>query len=414
MQLARITASPLMSNITTPDSSRRRKQKGVLSLPISDLVNKNNNSISEKDLLNMLRKELYERGSPASVFESPVLQDFKKAKFSSTSDPNLADLFRRSSSGTNIKSKGISHERVPSMVPFKITSPKLNRRSYHRNSNTSSYSLSNMTFNGSPGGLNIDNRSDYFDEKYFDKINDSPISVDDKRNNEKKITDKSNSDIKTLADQFYSIQDNKPIKQDAFRDLEFIPFNSHIIPTEEMSKHLINIDSIIQEHHSNTGENDLEALIPMLDAIKSINQTITHQSLNRNLKTFDDINALTENLQSFSKSICQLSEVLQESSKTINQKYKPEIKNTIDKLNDFLLTLENLEFRLNKTKLLVGECKDIISNDIYSTIQTLEYINSKFSEYSNLTRRARLHQLVLVLALLVIIIAIYINFYTNL
>ncbi|CAH6718334.1 hypothetical protein CLIB1444_01S04434 [[Candida] jaroonii] len=370
-----------MSYSSTKTPTRRKSSNGSASSSLSEISTKPKNNNFEKDLINTLRRELYERGSPVGLMESPI-KDRKQSLTSTISSDNLSNHFYKSFSTTNLSTKlRPNHER--SLSSNSVSPKLLPKRPYKKA--LSSLNLPNMT---------PPKADDYFSS------NMSP-TMD---NNERMDIDK-----KTLVDQFYSINETKPLKDDSLYNLEYTELDKHIQTDPELTNYLLNIDTIMKDVFSNSQEP--ENLSPILNTLQSVNHNLSEIKFQQDVSSLEDLNHLIKNLNNFEYSIIDLQNVLLENSTKVSEKYKPEIRNIVERLNDLLLSLDNLEFRLNKTKSLVKECKDVIGDDILKTIETLEYIDSRFKEFSKQTRKTRFKQLNIALAILVVLSGIYFSIY---
>lgn len=368
-----------MSNASSTKTPTKRKSSNGSSSSSLLEINTKSKTNYEKDLINTLRRELYERGSPVGLMESPIKD--RKQSINSTISSDIPVPFYKSFSTTNLSTKlRPNHERS---LSSNSVSPKLiPKRPYKKT--VSSLNLPNLT------------------PTKPDEMTSSMSPTMD--NNEKMELDK-----KTLVDQFYSINETKPLRDDSFYNLQFEEFDKHITTDPELTNYLLNIDTIMKDVFSNSEEP--ETLSPMLNTLQSVNHNLSEIKFQQEISSLHDLNHLIQNLNNFESSIIDLQNVLLENSTKVSEKYKPEIRNIVERLNDLLLSLDNLEFRLNKTKTLVKECKDIMGDDILKTIETLEYIDSKFKEFSKQTRKTRFKQLNIALAILVVLSGIYFSIY---
>lgn len=235
----------------------------------------------------------------------------------------------------------------------------------------------------------------------------TPQTLSSKRK-QYKVTDR-----KTLVDQFYSIEDTGPIKTEEFQAIEYNPIDSHIQHDPELTNYLLNIDTIVKDlYHKESDDPQLTPMLPLIRTISSINQTLNDfsdgsKSNNNNGTTLDEINKLTQYLKHLNTSIDQLHELLILNVNKVKLKYQPEISKIVIKLNDLLLTLDNLESRLETIRSQTNSSKLTISQDLLDKVELLEHIDNKFREYSDLNRKKRFKQLNITLSILVVVLSVY-------
>lgn len=344
-----------------------------------------NNSGNEKYLIDTLRREINEHGSPTSLIDSPIFKDTKKQlTLASTSDSSITNFkdFQHSLSTSNLSNllKRPGNERSVSSSSLKGgKSP--NRRNKNTISDKNPTNINNIG-NNTGSSVNGDTT-----------LSNSKITI---------------NDHKTLVDQFYSINERNPIKQDELGEIKYVPIDSSIKSDHELTNYLLNIDTIMKDLYQ---QDDNNTLIPFIKTIESINESLNKPDLSFENKSFADLNQLIEQLNHLQQSIGQLNQLIMANSEKVKTKYKGEINKNVNKLNDLLLTLENLEHRLNKTKTIINESKKTISTDILNIIEVLEEVDYRFIEYSRETRKTRFKQLTIALSVLVLIISTYISIY---
>lgn len=355
----------LLQNITEQKASSRKNSTGMR-VNISGLGGSLNTPGNEKYLIETLKKEINDRGSPTSLIESPILRDHKKHSTGSSvssSETNVIGQHSLSTSNLTNLLKRPGHERSVSNTSVK----------------------SAMTPSRRPNNKPVPGMS-----------NNSFMDGNDKKN------------PKTLVDQFYSINETNPIQQDELGQIRYEPVDMKIKSDPAVTNYLLNIDTVIKDLYEQETQN---SLLPILQTFQSINDTFNTVDLSWDLKSSTDLKVLKGQLSNLQISIDQLNQLLQINSKKLNDKYKSEIHRNVEKLNDLLLTLDNLEYRLNNTKTVINNSKQTISNDILNIIELLEFVDNRFIDYNKETRKTRFKQLTIALSGMVVLVSIYISIY---
>lgn len=202
--------------------------------------------------------------------------------------------------------------------------------------------------------------------------------------------------------------------------LTFRPFDQHLINDENLTNYLLNIDTFTNDlqKENKDGKRSLEPLSNVIEQVQRSLLEPLHKSMSKSsdhsieaLRALEDLENLGTYIKNLHESTNVLLEELQKGKTLLKEKYKREISENIERLNQFIASLEQLEHKLDTIKNKISANKEFMANSLNEKIAVLEFVNHRYIQHSKEMRYRRLKQLNIGLAALVVILGIYYYYY---
>ncbi|RLV93144.1 hypothetical protein JA1_002676 [Spathaspora sp. JA1] len=175
---------------------------------------------------------------------------------------------------------------------------------------------------------------------------------------------------------------------------------------DELINFVLNIDTILDEypHDVKKPYEQLERIMTsMADkvVIKSKNVLLRDQPTKN--KSLDELESLEQYLADLKLQTQDLTTQLSNNRELIRSKYREEINNNINKLNQVSEQLKVLEERSNSFKERITEENMAMSQDMIEKLELLENINIRMREYSRVKKSRRVKQLQVFISVAVVV-----------
>lgn len=192
----------------------------------------------------------------------------------------------------------------------------------------------------------------------------------------------------------------------------YIPVQNHPNHDESLTNQLLNIDSLVSDSLSPNMQppdglpNRLAAIaLSLTTSLVSRTRDSTAMTPVRSHNTIASttLDKLSQYLGDVRTSTLDILTHLDSNKDHLKEKFRSEINDNVDKLDEIISIVNTLEFRLNHVRSKVSLNKQIMSQDLSPKLALLEKIDKRIAEYAKSSRRRHFRQLsttvVLLLAL---------------